>query len=51
MVIFLKVLKFRLLKERNEPVTICNRMKLLADDGKMLIGISAKCKIVIDFEF
>ena len=30
-----KVLKSRLLKEGNETVTICNRLKLLAEDGKM----------------
>lgn len=30
-----KVLKFRLLKEGNETVTACNRLKLLAEDGKM----------------
>ncbi|HEY5367606.1 MAG TPA: hypothetical protein VIJ75_01335 [Hanamia sp.] len=30
-----KVLKSRLLKEENEPVTICNRLKLIAEDGKM----------------
>ena len=30
-----KVLKFRLLKEGNETVTNCNRLKLLAEDGKM----------------
>ena len=30
-----KVFKFRLLKEGNETVTNCNRLKLLADDGKM----------------
>ena len=30
-----KVLKNRLLKEGNEPVTNCNRLKLLAEDGKM----------------
>ena len=29
-----KVLKFRLLKEGNETVTNCNRLKLLAEDGK-----------------
>lgn len=30
-----KVLKSRLVKEGNEPVTNCNRLKLLAEDGKM----------------
>ena len=30
-----KVLKHRLLKEGNEMVTSCNRLKLLAPDGKM----------------
>ena len=30
-----KVLKNRLRKEGNEPVTNCNRLKLLAEDGKM----------------
>jgi hypothetical protein len=30
-----KVLKFRLLKEGNETVTNCNRLKLVAEDGKM----------------
>ena len=30
-----KVLKHRLLKEGNETVTSCNRLKLLAPDGKM----------------
>jgi hypothetical protein len=30
-----KVLKKRLIEEGNEPVTICNRLKLLAQDGKM----------------
>lgn len=30
-----KVLKHRLLKEGNETVTNCNRLKLLAPDGKM----------------
>ena len=30
-----KVLKHRLLKEGNETVTNCNRLKLLAEDGKM----------------
>ena len=30
-----KVLKSRLLKEGNETVTNCNRLKLLAEDGKM----------------
>ena len=30
-----KVLKFRLLKEGNEPVTNCNRLKLLAKDDKI----------------
>ena len=30
-----KVLKIRLLKEGNETVTNCNRLKLRADDGKM----------------
>jgi hypothetical protein len=30
-----KVLKFRLRKEGNETVTNCNRLKLLAEDGKM----------------
>jgi sulfur relay (sulfurtransferase) DsrC/TusE family protein len=32
-----KVLKFRLLKEGNETVTNCNRLKLLAEDGKMRV--------------
>lgn len=31
---YCKVLKSRLKKERNETVTNCNRLKLLADDGK-----------------
>ena len=30
-----KVLKHRLFKEGNETVTICNRLKLPAADGKM----------------
>ena len=30
-----KVLKHRLLKEGNETVTNCNRLKLIAEDGKM----------------
>ena len=30
-----KVLKSRLLKEGNETVTNCNRLKLIAEDGKM----------------
>ena len=30
-----KVLKHRLLKEGNETVTNCNRLKLVAEDGKM----------------
>ena len=30
-----KVLKYRLIKEGNETVTNCNRLKLLAADGKM----------------
>ena len=30
-----KVLKSRLLKEGNETVTNCNRLKLVAEDGKM----------------
>jgi hypothetical protein len=30
-----KVLKSRLLKEGNEPVTNCNRLKMLSEDGKM----------------
>lgn len=30
-----KVLKLRLLKDGNETVTNCNRLKLLAEDGKM----------------
>lgn len=30
-----KVLKNRLIKEGNETVTICNRLKMQADDGKM----------------
>jgi hypothetical protein len=30
-----KVLKHRLLKDGNETVTNCNRLKLLAEDGKM----------------
>ena len=30
-----KVLKYRLKKEGLEPVTICNQLKLVADDGKM----------------
>ena len=30
-----KVLKHRLVKEGNETVTNCNRLKLLAEDGKM----------------
>ena len=29
-----KVLKSRLLKEGNEPVTNCNRLKMVAEDGK-----------------
>ena len=32
-----KVLKHRLLKEGNETVTNCNRLKMLAQDGKMRI--------------
>lgn len=34
---YLKVLKFRLLKERNETVTNCNGLKMQAPDGKMRI--------------
>ena len=30
-----KVLKHRLVKEGNETVTNCNRLKMLAQDGKM----------------
>jgi DNA-damage-inducible protein D len=30
-----KVLKSRLLKEGNETVTNCNRLKMLSEDGKM----------------
>lgn len=30
-----KVLKHRLLKEGNQTVTDCNRLKMLAEDGKM----------------
>ncbi len=30
-----KVMKSRLLKEGNETVTNCNRLKMLAEDGKM----------------
>ncbi|MGM9674715.1 MAG: Bro-N domain-containing protein, partial [Bacteroidaceae bacterium] len=30
-----KVLKHRLKKESYEPVTICNRLKLLAENGKL----------------
>ena len=30
-----KVMKSRLFKERNEPVTNCNRLKLEAEDGKL----------------
>lgn len=30
-----KVLKLRLLKDGNETVTNCNRLKLIAEDGKM----------------
>jgi DNA-damage-inducible protein D len=30
-----KVLKNRLLKEGNETVTNCNRLKMLAEDGKL----------------
>ena len=30
-----KVLKHRLKKEGNEPVTDCNRLKLTAEDGKL----------------
>ncbi len=30
-----KVMKSRLLKEGNETVTICNRLKMEAEDGKM----------------
>jgi len=30
-----KVLKHRLIKEGNETVTNCNRLKMLASDGKM----------------
>ena len=32
-----KVLKHRLLKEGNEMVTSCNRLKLLAPDGKGIL--------------
>lgn len=32
-----KVLKSRLLKEGNETVTNCNRLKMLAEDGKMRV--------------
>ena len=31
-----KVLKRRLVKEGNEPVTNCNRLKLPAEDGKTM---------------
>lgn len=30
-----KVLKNRILKEANEPVTICNQLKLVSEDGKL----------------
>ena len=33
-----KVLKHRLKKEGNESVTNCNRLKLVAEDGKMRLA-------------
>ena len=38
-----KVLKHRLLNEGNETVTNCNRLKMLAKDGKMRITDVAFC--------
>ena len=35
-----KVLKFRLLNEGDEPVTNCNRLKLLAEHGKMKMTLN-----------
>ena len=35
-----KVLKSRLKKEGNETVTNCNRLKMLAADGKMRLTVS-----------
>jgi hypothetical protein len=36
-----KVLKSRLLKEENETVTNCNRLKLVAEDGKLRLTDAA----------
>lgn len=36
-----KVLKNRLLKERSQPVTNCNRLKMQAEDGKMRLTDAA----------
>lgn len=40
-----KVLKNRLKKEDNEPVTNCNRFKLLVADGKMSLTDKRECLI------
>jgi antirestriction protein ArdC len=39
-----KVLKHRLLKEGSQPVTICNRLKMKATDGKMRLTDVADTK-------
>ncbi len=39
-----KVLKHRLLKEGNETVTNCNRLKMLSADGKMRLTDVANTK-------
>lgn len=42
-----KVLKNRLLKEGNETVTNCNRLKLTAEDGKnRLTDVATLCPIL-----
>ncbi|MDX8405779.1 MAG: Bro-N domain-containing protein [Mariprofundus sp.] len=42
-----KVLKHRLLKEGNETVTNCNRLKMLAADGKMRITDVADTEVLL----
>ena len=39
-----KVLKSRLLKEGNETVTNCNRLKLLAEDKKGTVFLPSQCQ-------
>lgn len=42
-----KVLKNRLKKERNEPVTFCNQLKMPASDGKMRATDAANAKGIL----